>query len=181
MPWMRGDASSSSGTGLGLSGRSPGSRIWGAGAAPWCFGVDSLMSDAVVVGRLLPLPSCGGRIEEQKSEFLLAVHLPGSSQLCRHRSVWSWRWPAGSEVPGRRRVDNQHSRSRRFRKEWGEKPAPGLVFPRADISISQTPLAAPSRLSSTSLGWVPEHPGSVAPWQAEPSWESARSDNSNCH
>lgn len=115
--------SSSPGTGLGLSGHSPGSRIWGAGATPWCFGVDSLMSDAVVVGRLLPLPSCGGRTEEQKSEFLLSVHLPGSSQLCRHRSVWGWRWPAGSGDPGRRRVANQHSHSLHLRKEWGKKPS----------------------------------------------------------
>lgn len=57
-----------------------------------------------------------------------------------------------SEFPGRRRADNQHSHNLHFHKEWGEKTAPGLVFPRADISVSQTPLAAPSDLSSASLG-----------------------------
>lgn len=62
----------------------------------------------------------------------------------------------GSEFPGRRRADNQHSHNLHFHKEWGEKTAPGLVFPRADIF--QTPLAALSELSSASLGWVPEHP-----------------------
>lgn len=41
----------------------------------------------------------------------------------------------------------------RFCKEWGEETAPGLVFPRADIPISQTPLAALSRPSSTSPDW----------------------------
>lgn len=124
------------------------------------------MSDAVVVGRLLPLPSCGGTIKEQ-SFSCLNTHLV----LLSSSGTARFGVGGGQEVPRpwETASGQQRSHSLRFHKECVEKPAAGLVLPRADISISRTPLAVPS---SPSLGWVSEHPSPAALWQAEPSWES---------
>lgn len=149
---IRGHTSSSPGTGLDLSGRSPGSRIWGVGTAVWCLGVDSLMSGAVVVGRsCLSHPVGRGLRSNSWSFSCLYTCLVLLGSACTFR--------LGMEVVSRFKSPWEETKghpaqhSLRFCKEWGEETAPGLVFPRADISISQTPLAALSRPSSTRPDW----------------------------
>lgn len=130
--------SSSPGTGLELSGRAPSTVL---GSQDCCVVSSCGFSDVwgSACGQVLPLLSCWERIEEQQWELLLSVHLPGS-WLCMHH--WELEVVSRFKSPCDRTKGHPGHHSQCFCKEWGEKTTPGLVSPRADISISQTPLAA---------------------------------------
>lgn len=82
----------------------PPAQFWGVRTAVWCQAVDSLMSGALLVGRsCLSCPVGRGLRSSSGSCSCLFTFLV----LASARTTGSWKWSAGSKVPGRRQKDTQ--------------------------------------------------------------------------